>query len=96
MTPIATRAGQLCVAAAALIVSSEVLRLLVGLLGGPDSVTTPAHTLTYAVALAGMYAGTSPSYPTPSVTTSGTTLPATLLDRPKSTVPGRRVGPRPR
>jgi hypothetical protein len=55
MTPIATRAGHLCVAAAALIVSSEFLRLLVGVLGGPDSATTRAHTLTYGLALAGMY-----------------------------------------
>lgn len=55
MTPIASRAGRLCMAAAALIVTSEFLRLLIGLRGGPGSATTPAHTLTYALALAGMY-----------------------------------------
>lgn len=55
-TPVSTWAGTLCLTAAGLIVSSEFLRLLVGLVSGPDSATTPAHTLTYGLALAGMYA----------------------------------------
>jgi hypothetical protein len=42
-------------AAAALIVSSQFLRLIDGLLGGPDSATIPVHTLTCGLALAGMY-----------------------------------------
>jgi hypothetical protein len=49
-------AGALCLTAAALIVSSELLRLAVGLAAGPDSATSLTHTLTYGLALAGMYA----------------------------------------
>jgi hypothetical protein len=56
MTPITKRAGGLCLTAAALIVSSELLRLAVGLAAGPDSATSLTHTLTYGLALAGMYA----------------------------------------
>jgi hypothetical protein len=50
------RTGALCLTAAALVVSSETLRLVVGLVWGPDATTTTTHTLTYALALAGMYA----------------------------------------
>jgi hypothetical protein len=56
MIEITKRAGMLCLIAAALIISSELLRLAVGLLSGPDSAATLTHTLTYALALAGMYA----------------------------------------
>jgi hypothetical protein len=55
MTQITKWAGALCLAAAALIVSSEFLRLVVGLVSGPDSAATVTHTLTYGLALAGMY-----------------------------------------
>lgn len=54
MTPIVKRASTLCLAAAALIVSSEILRLAVGLAWGSASSTTLAHSLTYGLALAGM------------------------------------------
>src|SRR3954451_16928385 len=54
-TQITRWAGALCLTAAALIVSSELLRLTVGLAWGPDSAATLAHTLTYALALAGVY-----------------------------------------
>jgi hypothetical protein len=53
-TQITTWAGALCLTAAVLIVSSELLRLAVGLASG-DSAATLAHTLTYGLALAGMY-----------------------------------------
>jgi hypothetical protein len=55
MTQITKWAGTLCLTAAALIVSSELLRLAVGLALGPDSAATVAHSLTYVLALAGMY-----------------------------------------
>jgi hypothetical protein len=55
MTRITKWAGGLCLAAAALIISSELLRLAVGLVWGSDSAATLAHTLTYGLALAGMY-----------------------------------------
>jgi hypothetical protein len=48
-------AGTLCLTAAAVIVSSEVLRLAVGLTSG-DSAASFLHTLTYGLALAGMCA----------------------------------------
>jgi hypothetical protein len=48
-------AGLLCLTAAALIVSSEFLRLAVGLTSG-DSAATLTHTLTYGLALVGMCA----------------------------------------
>ena len=56
MTQITDRAGTLCLTAAALIVSSELLRLAVGLFSGPDSAATLTHSLTYGLALVGMYA----------------------------------------
>ena len=51
-----TRTGALCLTAAALVISSETLRLAVGLVWGRDATATTTHTLTYVVALAGMYA----------------------------------------
>jgi hypothetical protein len=54
LSPISRRAALLCVTAAALIVLSQVMRLALGRLLGPDWATTPAYTLTYAVALLGM------------------------------------------
>ena len=54
--PVATRwAGLLSIVAAALIVLSQVLRLGIGLLLGSDSATTVAHTVTYGVALLGIF-----------------------------------------
>jgi hypothetical protein len=54
--PITTWTGPLCLTAATLIVSSELLRLVVGLVSGPDGARSPAHTLAYGLALTGMYA----------------------------------------
>jgi hypothetical protein len=54
LSPISRRAALLSVTAAALIVLSQVMRLALGRLLGPDWATTPAYTLTYAVALLGM------------------------------------------
>ena len=54
MTDITKRAGTLCLSAATLVVSSELLRLAVGLTSGPGSAATLTHTLTYGLALAGM------------------------------------------
>ena len=56
MTPITKWAGPLCLAAAALVVTSELLRLLRGLTSRPGSETTLAHMLTYGLALGGMCA----------------------------------------
>jgi hypothetical protein len=56
MTPTTKQASAACVTAAVLIVSSELLRLAVGLLSGSNSAATLVHTLTYGLALAGMYA----------------------------------------
>jgi hypothetical protein len=56
MTQITKWAGTLCLTAAALIVSSEFLRLAIGLVSGPDSAATLTHSLAYGLALAGMYA----------------------------------------
>jgi hypothetical protein len=56
MTPITKWAGGLCLTAAALVVTSELLRLVLGLIAGPASATTLAHTLTYGLALGGMCA----------------------------------------
>jgi hypothetical protein len=50
------RPGLLCIVATALIVLSQVLRLGIGLMFGSDSATTVAHTVTYSLALLGMYA----------------------------------------
>jgi hypothetical protein len=49
-------AGALCLAAAGLIVSSDLLRMAIGLQAGSGPVATMTHTLIYGVALAGMYA----------------------------------------
>jgi hypothetical protein len=54
LSPISRRAGMLSLTAAILIVLSQVLRLWVGRLLGPDWATTPAYTLTYIFALLGM------------------------------------------
>jgi hypothetical protein len=56
MIPTIKQASTICVTAAVLIVSSELLRLAVGLLSGSNSAATLTHTLTYGLALAGMYA----------------------------------------
>ena len=53
----ATRwAGPISIIAAALMVLSQLARLRMGLLLGADSATTVAHSLTYSLALLGMYA----------------------------------------
>ena len=54
LLPFSRRAGVLSLTAAVLIVLSQVMRLGVGRLLGPDWVTTPAYTLTYTLALLGM------------------------------------------
>ena len=54
LSPISRRAGLLSVIAAVLIVLSQILRLALSRLLGPDWATTPAYTLTYSVALLGM------------------------------------------
>lgn len=54
LSPLSRRAGVLSFTAAVLIVLSQVTRLGVGRLLGPDWVTTPAYTLTYTLALLGM------------------------------------------
>jgi hypothetical protein len=54
LTPLSRRAGMLSVAAAVLIVLSQVMRLGAGRLLGPDWVTTPAYTLTNSIAMLGM------------------------------------------
>ena len=54
LSPIGCQAGTLSLTAAVLIVLSQVIRLAVGRLLGPDGATTPAYTLTYALALLGM------------------------------------------
>jgi hypothetical protein len=54
LAPLSRRAGVLSLTAAVLIVLSQVLRLGVVRLLGPDWVTTPAYTVTYSVALLGM------------------------------------------
>jgi hypothetical protein len=56
MTQITKWASTLCLTAAVLIVSSELLRLALGLALGADSAATLTHTLTFGLALAGMYA----------------------------------------
>ena len=56
-TPVVTRrTGLLSVVAAALIVLSQILRLGIGFMLGSDSATTVAHTVTYSLALLGMFA----------------------------------------
>ena len=54
LAPLSRRAGVLSLTAAVLIVLSQVLRLGVVRLLGPDWVTTPAYTVTYSIALLGM------------------------------------------
>jgi len=54
LSPISRRAGLLCVTAAVLIVLSQIMRLALSRLLGPDWATTPAYTLTYSLALLGM------------------------------------------
>ena len=54
LSPLSRRVGMLSLTAALLIVLSQIMRLGVGRLLGPDWVTTPAYTLTYVVALLGM------------------------------------------
>jgi hypothetical protein len=53
-SPLSGLAGPLCLTAAVLIVLSQLLRLGVGRVLGPDSASTVAHTATYALALVGM------------------------------------------
>ena len=54
LSPISRRAGLLSLTAAVLIVLSQIMRLALSRLLGPDWATTPAYTLTYTVALLGM------------------------------------------
>ncbi|HET9565301.1 MAG TPA: hypothetical protein VFP27_12545 [Mycobacterium sp.] len=54
LSPLSRRAGVLSLTAAVLMVMSQVLRLGVVRLLGPDWVTTPAYTVTYSIALLGM------------------------------------------
>jgi len=54
LSPIGRRAGLLSVTAAILIVLSQLMRLGAGRLLGPDWATTPAYTMTYALALLGI------------------------------------------
>jgi len=54
LSPISRRAGLLSVTAAVLIVLSQIMRLAMSRLLGPDWATTPAYTLTYTIALFGM------------------------------------------
>lgn len=54
LSPFSHRAGVLSLTAAVLIVLSQIMRLGVGRLLGPDWVTTAAYTVTYSIALLGM------------------------------------------
>jgi hypothetical protein len=51
LSPLSRRTGMLSVTAAVLIVLSQVMRLRVGRLLGPNWVTTPAYTVTSSIAL---------------------------------------------
>jgi hypothetical protein len=53
-SPLSRRAGVLSLSAAVLIVLSQIMRLALSRLLGPDWATTSAYTLTYTVALLGM------------------------------------------
>jgi hypothetical protein len=53
-SPLSRRAGVLSLSAAVLIVLSQIMRLALSRLLGPDWATTPAYTLTYSIALLGM------------------------------------------
>ena len=55
-SPLSRLAGPICISASVLIVLGQLLRLGLGLLSGLDSRSTPAYTVTYAVALLGMAA----------------------------------------
>jgi hypothetical protein len=54
LSPISRRAGLLSVTAAVLIVLSQIMRLVLSGVLGPDWATMPAYTLTYTIALLGM------------------------------------------
>ncbi len=54
LSPLSRRAGVLSLTAAVLIVLSQIMRLALSRLLGPDWATTPAYTLTYSIALLGM------------------------------------------
>jgi hypothetical protein len=54
LSPISRRAGVLSLTAAILIVLSQIMRLALSRLLGPDWATTAAYTLTYSLALLGM------------------------------------------
>src|SRR5918994_5225883 len=54
LSPLSRRAGVLSLTAAVLIVLSQVMRLTLSRLLGPDWATTPAYTGTFSVALLGM------------------------------------------
>jgi hypothetical protein len=56
LSPISRRAGVLSLAAAVLIVLSQVMRVVGSRLLGSDWATTPAYTVTYTIALLGMAA----------------------------------------
>ena len=53
-SPISRRAGLLSVTAAVLIILSQIMRLALSRLLGPDWAMTAAYTLTYSIALLGM------------------------------------------
>ena len=53
-SPLSRRAGVLSLTAAILIVLSEIMRLALSRLLGPDWATTAAYTVTYSLALLGM------------------------------------------
>ena len=54
LSPLSRRAGVLSLTAAILIVLSEIMRLALSRLLGPDWATTAAYTVTYSLALLGM------------------------------------------
>jgi hypothetical protein len=54
LSPLSRRAGVLSLTAAILIVLSQIMRLALSRLLGPDWATTAAYTLTYSLALLGM------------------------------------------
>jgi hypothetical protein len=56
LSPLSRRAGLLSLTAAVLIILSQLMRLALSRLLGPDWATTPAYTLTFTVALLGMAA----------------------------------------
>ena len=54
LSPLSRRAGALSLTAAILIVLSQIMRLALSRLLGPDWATTAAYTVTYSLALLGM------------------------------------------